>query len=160
MLVFDKKWKTKSTLDSRLLGKISHKVGPSVRSSISTSHQQHTSHNQPQTVLSRCESSNRLQTGIIPRRRFCRKFHRLKIKQQLYYPSSALKLKFFRSMQDLRMEGIPALTLWDTITDILRLQAGGDFKPIHQTRTPTHHEPFGDTDYVPPNARFFSMQTS
>ena len=53
MLVFGKNWKTRSTLDLKLLGKISYKVEPSVRSSISTCPQLHSSHNQLQTVLSR-----------------------------------------------------------------------------------------------------------
>ena len=89
MPVFGKTWKNRSTLDSEILGKISYKVEPSMRSSISTSHQRLSSHdqlrtvlsssNQLQTVLSRWKSSNRLQTGIIPRRRFRRTFRRLKI---------------------------------------------------------------------------------
>ena len=60
----------------------------------------------------------------------------------------------------LRMEGIPALNLWDTVIDILHRQAGGDSKLVHQTQTPKHHDPFGDIDDVPPNARLFSMRTA
>ena len=38
----------------------------------------------------------------------------------------------------LRMEGTPALKLWDTITDIVHPQAGGDFKAVYQP------DPLGD----------------
>ena len=60
-------------------GQISHIVEQSMRPSMGTSHHLHSSHNELQTVLSRWKSSNRLQAGIIPRRRFCRKSQRLKI---------------------------------------------------------------------------------
>ena len=60
MLVFSKNWKTRSTLDSWLLGRISHKVERSMRSSIGTSHQLYPSHYQLQTLLSRWKSSNGL----------------------------------------------------------------------------------------------------
>ena len=73
MLVFGKNWKTRLTLDSKLRGKICHKVEASVRFSTRTSHEWPSSHIQLQIGFSRWESSNRLQTGLIPRRRFCRK---------------------------------------------------------------------------------------
>ena len=60
----------------------------------------------------------------------------------------------------LRMEGIRALNLWDTVIDISHRQAGGDSKLVHQTQTPKHHDPFADIDDVPPNARLFSMRTA
>ena len=69
MLVFGKDWKTRFTLDSELFDDTSHKVESSVRSATRTSHHLHSSHIQLQTVLPRWESSNRLQTLIIPRRR-------------------------------------------------------------------------------------------
>ena len=59
-----------------------------------------------------------------------------------------------------RMEGIPAMKLWDTVIDSLHPQAGGDFKPVHQTHIPKHHDTFGEIDYVLPNARLFSMRTA
>ena len=123
-----------------LLGKISYKVEPSMR-------QLHSSHNQLQTVLSRWKSSNRLQTLFLPRRQFCRRgvlchldhillcrFHGLERNTQLY-PIAALKLTLFSLGAGLRMDGIPAMNMWDT-PQILK-----------------HQEPFGDIDYVPPNAR-------
>ena len=58
------------------------------------------------------------------------------------------------------MEGTPALNVWDTITDVLQAEAGGDSKPIHQTQIRKRHDPCGDVDYVPPNARLSSMQTA
>ena len=90
--------------------------------SISTSHQLHSSHNKLQTELSHWKSSNRLQAWIIPRRQFCRIFlqtpsqpqvvlcadldhihvgqhHGLARNSQLY-PTAALKLRFYRLMQD------------------------------------------------------------
>ena len=51
MLVFSKNWKTRSTLDSWLLGRISHKVERSMMSSIGTSHQLYPSHYQLQTLI-------------------------------------------------------------------------------------------------------------
>ena len=60
----------------------------------------------------------------------------------------------------LRMEGIPALKLLDTVIDILHRQAGGDSKLVHQTQTPKHHDPFRDICDVPPNAWLFSMRTA
>ena len=53
----------------------------------------------------------------------------------------------------LRMEGIPALSLWDTMKDMLHPQAGGESKLVHQTQILKHQEPLGDIDYVPPSAR-------
>ena len=103
-----------------LLGKISHKVEASVRFTTRTSHRLQSSHFQLPKVLSRWKSSNRLQTEIIPRRRFCRKsdkhknqphvvlrvsldrmrfcrFHgRIKSKQP--YPKAALNLRLYRLM--------------------------------------------------------------
>ena len=58
------------------------------------------------------------------------------------------------------MEGIPELNLWDTVIDISHRQAGGDSKLVHQTQIPKHHDPFGDIDDVPPNARLFSTRTA
>ena len=53
------------------------------------------------------------------------------------------------------------MTLWDTIIDILHPKGEGDSKPIHQTQIPTkHNDPFGDIDFVPANARLFSMLTA
>ena len=60
----------------------------------------------------------------------------------------------------LRMESIPALGLWNTIIVILHFQAGGDSKPIHQTQIPKHHDPFGEIDCEPPNARIYVMRTA
>ena len=60
----------------------------------------------------------------------------------------------------LRMKGIPAMSLWDTIIEILHPQAGSDSKLVHQTQIQKHHEPFRDIDYESPNARLFSMRTS
>ena len=73
MLVLGNNWKTRFILDRELLGNISHTVEPRVRFATRASHQLHSSHIQQQTILSRWETSNRLQTWIIPRRRFCRK---------------------------------------------------------------------------------------
>ena len=78
-LVLGKHWKATFTSDIELLGQISHKKELSVRPATSTSHQSHSSHVQLQTVLSRWEASDRLQTEIFPRRRFCRKFDGLKV---------------------------------------------------------------------------------
>ena len=33
-----------------------------------------------------------------------------------------------------RMEDIPASSLWDTVIDMLHPQVGGDFKHTHQTK--------------------------
>ena len=50
-----------------LLGKISYNVESSMRFATGTSHQLHSSHIQLQTAFSRWESSDRLQTVIIPK---------------------------------------------------------------------------------------------
>ena len=60
----------------------------------------------------------------------------------------------------LRMEGIPAMNLSDTIMDMVHPQAGGDSKPVHRNQIPKHHESFEDIHDVLPNARSFSMNTS
>ena len=79
MLVLGKNWKTRSSLDGKLIGKVRHKVEPIFRFATSASHQLHSSHIPQHTVLSRWTSSNRLQTGIISRRRFCRRSDSLRI---------------------------------------------------------------------------------
>ena len=113
-----------------------------MRSSTSTSHQLHSSHNQLHTVLSRWKSSNRLQTRIFPRRRLCADCTGLQETKQLY-PTAALKLKLDLLMQDYGWMGcILAMTLWETIIDSLHLQAGDDSKPVHQSQIPENHEPF------------------
>ena len=80
--------------------------------------QSHSFHIQLQTVVSRSEPSNKLQTGIIPRRRFCRKFDGLKVNlkpihglvnSSHLYPIAAQKLKFNRLMQGYARR---ALNLW------------------------------------------------
>ena len=85
-------------------------------------------------------------TEIIPRRRFCRKSDELKNQPHV--------------VSRVSLEGIPASNLWDTLIDISHRQAGGDSKLVHQTQTPKHHDPFGDIDDVPPNARLFCMRTA
>ena len=58
------------------------------------------------------------------------------------------------------MEGIAAMNLSTQSNVYCTSQAGGDFKLVHQTLVQKHQEPFGDIDYVLPNARWFSMRTS
>ena len=53
----------------------------------------------------------------------------------------------------LQTEGIPAMSLWDTVIVLLHLQAGGDSKLVHQTQTLKRQEPFGNIDNVLPNSR-------
>ena len=131
------------------------------------------------TVLSRLTSSNKLRTGIIPRRRFCRKSNRLNVGWRFVYLWITYVCTKFMAFQKrsavshsttdaeitqldagLRMMGFPAMNLWDTIIDMLHPQAGGDAKPGHQTQILKHQEPFGDIDCVPPNARLCSMRAS
>ena len=117
-----------------------------MRPSTGTSHQLHPSRNEVQTVLSRWKSSNGLQAGIIPRRRFCRKSNRLKINirwrsvhiwSHTFAPTWACKKQTAVSYGSTEaeimsidagfwMDGIPAMNLWDTIIGILPLQARGD----------------------------------
>ena len=116
------------------------KVELSVRSATRTSHHLHSSHIQLQTVLPRWESSNRLQTLIIPRRRcpqeiwlsqsqtqvvlcwyldrihLCH-FHGLKKKHRAVSDSST-EAEIISLDTGLRIEGMPALNLWDRVIDI------------------------------------------
>ena len=80
ILVFwQKKSKTRFTLDSQLQGKISHIVEPTVRFATRPSRKLLSTHIQLQRVWSRSESSTGLQTGIGPRLHFCRKSDGLKV---------------------------------------------------------------------------------
>ena len=63
-------------------------------------------------------------------------------------------------MQGYAWRASPPLNLRDTVIDIFHPQAGGDSKPSHPTQLHKHHDPFGGIDYVPPNARLFSMRTA
>ena len=60
----------------------------------------------------------------------------------------------------LRMEGTPAMNLWDTIIDIFHVTAGGDSKLVHRTQILKHQEPLEDIAYVLATARLSSMRTS
>ena len=65
-----------------------------------------------------------------------------------------------RRTQLTRIEGSPAMKLWDTITYFFIAPAGGDSKPVHQSQILRHQYPFGYIDYVLPIARSFSMRAA
>ena len=152
---------------NQLLGKISYKVESSMRFATGTSHQLHSSHIQLQTVLSRWELSNRLQTGIIPRRRFCKTIDGLKKKStsggvlcenldhtRLCRFSWACKEQTavchsrhwcWNYVAWCRVTRGVAVQHWVCGIQskiFLHPQAGGDSKPVHQTHIPKHYDPF------------------
>ena len=182
MLVFVKNWKTRSTLHRKSFGKISHKVEPSVRFATSASHQLHSYHFQLQTLLSCCESTKRLQTGLLPNRQYCKKFdgHKVNLRWRVlctfgshtFVPISWACKKQRATSHSItepetisldagsRMEGISSIKFVGLNHKYIALQAGGDSKLVHQTKILKHQESYGDIDCLHPNARLFSMRTS
>ena len=128
------------------------------------------------------ESSNRLQTEIIPRRRFGNKSDRLQsqlevvfrayldrislcqyhglVKSKMLFSHSSTEGEILSLDAALRIEGIPALNLLEPTLIFCTRKLEVTPKPIHQTQIRKHHDPFGDIDYVLANVRFFSMRTA
>ena len=123
MLIFGKNWKTRFTLDSQFLGHISHKVERSVRS-VTISYIHHTS-NQRQHCHVGMKQRAYSKTPILLELclRWCFDYFwitynvpiSLACKKQTAVSYASIDAEIISLDTRLRMEGIPALNLWDTI---------------------------------------------
>ena len=164
--VVGKNWKTRCTLDSKLLSKTTHYVEPSVRFTHPTTDS--ICHVGKQATVCKLgvlqdadiagtvtDSKIKLMSCAHWEIAFpCARFHG-PCKKNTAVSHSCTDTEIRSLDARLRKEGIPAVTLLDTIIEILHRQAGGDSKPIHQTQIPTHHDPFGNIDHVPPKRAIF-----
>ena len=165
-----------STLDSYLLGKISHHVEPIMRSSnqhVSSAafitqpntnsivsleiHQETANWDWSKTPI--LQEATKTPGGVlwkfgshtfVPMSWACNK--------QTAVSHSSTEASIILLDARLRVEGVPDLSA--KMINMLYTQAGGGSKLVHQTQILKHLEPFGDIDDVLPNARLFSMRTS